>query len=329
MQRVRRLLGLGILLAAATLLRTTPAGAAALPIAQCTTSSGVIVAVDFGHWGGPVLRSCGSTPTTGYQLINQGGWHTHGTVRDGAGFICTIAYSGYQGGAAFPSSSCINTPPASAYWSYWHADPGQSSWVFSQRGASDANPQPGSVDAWEFGAGNSPGFSPDQARALNGTPVGPPTTSPAPSGGGGPAPSTGAPGSPSGGAGAGNGSAGHGGAGSGAGGTPGAASSGTTGGGGAAGTSSTPAGTRTAQSAAGSAHPDSTARVPSSAARPSGNASGQPAPGGSAAVVDAQPAASIHHGSGSFVPELVAGLLVLLLGGASGVRAWRRRQYAG
>ena len=35
--------------------------AGALPIGSCTPTSGVILAVDFGHWGGPVLRACGST----------------------------------------------------------------------------------------------------------------------------------------------------------------------------------------------------------------------------------------------------------------------------
>ena len=60
-----------------------PALADALPIGQCTTSSGVILAVDFSRWGGPLLRSCGTTPTTGYQLLNQGGWRTTGTQHDG------------------------------------------------------------------------------------------------------------------------------------------------------------------------------------------------------------------------------------------------------
>ena len=95
---------------------------------DCTATTGVIVAVDFGHWGGPVLRSCGSTPTTGYALLNQGGWHTTGTEHDGPGFICRIGYGGYRHDVQYPTpaqQACVLTPPASAYWAFWQAGPGQ------------------------------------------------------------------------------------------------------------------------------------------------------------------------------------------------------------
>ncbi|MGC4813708.1 LPXTG cell wall anchor domain-containing protein [Micromonospora sp. DT228] len=165
----------------------TPAPALAdpLPTGQCTTSSGVILAVDFSRWGGPLLRSCGTTPTTGYQLLNQGGWRTTGTQHDGPAFICRIGYAGHQGGTQYPTPAdekCALTPPASAYWSYWHADPGQNSWVYSQLGAMSYKPKPGSVDLWIFGATDiggtegRPRFSPDSVRARNSTPIGATTT---------------------------------------------------------------------------------------------------------------------------------------------------------
>lgn len=109
------------------------ASAAPQPIGRCTSSSGVVLAVDFSHWGGPVYRSCGTTPTTGYELLNQGGWRTTGTGHDGPAFICRIGYSGHQGGRQYPTSQqedCVLTPPASAYWSYWHADPGENTWEY-------------------------------------------------------------------------------------------------------------------------------------------------------------------------------------------------------
>jgi hypothetical protein len=160
-----------------------PAAATAEPIGDCTTTSGVILAVDFAYWGGPLLRACGTTPTTGYQLLNEGGWSTQGDAHDGPTFICRIAYAGYQGGTAYPTPSqdpCIVTPPASAYWSYWHADPGQNTWSYSQLGAVSYKPEPGSVDLWMFGSTNIagttgsgvPAFSPDTVRALNTQPVG-------------------------------------------------------------------------------------------------------------------------------------------------------------
>ncbi|MEU7772134.1 LPXTG cell wall anchor domain-containing protein [Micromonospora taraxaci] len=188
----------------------TPAPALAdpLPIGQCTTSSGVILAVDFSRWGGPLLRSCGTTPTTGYQLLNQGGWRTTGTQHDGPAFICRIGYAGHQGGTQYPTPAderCALTPPASAYWSYWHADPGQNTWVYSQLGAMSYKPKPGSVDLWIFGATDiggtegRPRFSPDSVRARNSKPTGtapaaPPPAAPTPAQpGGGDAPGAGNP----------------------------------------------------------------------------------------------------------------------------------------
>ncbi|MFE3936197.1 hypothetical protein ACFXPJ_21110, partial [Streptomyces goshikiensis] len=153
-----------------------PAGAAPQAMGQCTTSSGVVLAVDFSHWGGPVYRSCGTTPTTGYELLNQGGWATTGTGHDGPAFICRIGYSGHQGGKQYPTpqqDDCVLTPPASAYWSYWHANPGQNTWEYSQLGAMLYKPKPGSVDLWIFGGTNiegtegKPTVTPDQLRAHN------------------------------------------------------------------------------------------------------------------------------------------------------------------
>jgi hypothetical protein len=161
----------------------TPAFATPEPTGDCTTTSGVIVAVDFGHWDGPILRSCGSTPTTGYDLLNQGGWHTAGTVHDGPGFVCRIGYAGYRGGAEYPTAQqdpCVLTPPASAYWTFWQAGPGQNTWSYSSVGALNERPAPGGVELWLFGGTNSgdtsgsgvPTFRPSSVRALNTSPAG-------------------------------------------------------------------------------------------------------------------------------------------------------------
>jgi hypothetical protein len=139
-----------------------PADAASRPLSDCTATTGVIVAVDFGHWGGPVLRSCGTTPTTGYALLNQGGWDTTGTEHDGPGFICRIGYSGYRHGTQYPTpaqQACVQTPPASAYWAFWQAGRGQRSWAYSQDGAKSYRPRPGSVSLWVFGGTNLDGTS--------------------------------------------------------------------------------------------------------------------------------------------------------------------------
>jgi hypothetical protein len=169
-------LGVGFAVAAMAAASAGPAAAAARPLGDCTATTGVILAVDFGHWGGPVLRSCGTTPTTAYALLNQGGWRTTGTLHDGPGFICRIGYSGYRHDTQYPTPSqqaCVLTPPASAYWASWQAGPGQDSWTYSQYGAMSYQPEPGSVSLWVFGATNLSGtagsavptISPDNVRA--------------------------------------------------------------------------------------------------------------------------------------------------------------------
>ena len=65
------------------------------------------------------------------------------------GFVCTID--------KLPNP--CNGAPATAYWSYWHAQPG-GKWVYSSTGAGTYHPKPGSVQGWAFGAGKPPGISP-------------------------------------------------------------------------------------------------------------------------------------------------------------------------
>ncbi|MEU8702553.1 prenyltransferase/squalene oxidase repeat-containing protein [Streptomyces sp. NPDC048680] len=149
--------------------------AAADPIEECTATKGAIVAVDFGSFGGEVERGCDATPTTGYELLREAGFTTEGTEHDGSAFICRI---GLGTGTQYPTEdkeSCVLTPPATAYWSYWIASPGQSKWTYSQYGAMDRKPKDGDVDAWVFGGTDiggttgKPTFTPDEVRAGGGT----------------------------------------------------------------------------------------------------------------------------------------------------------------
>jgi hypothetical protein len=151
------------------------AGASPVPVSDCTATTGATLVVDFAYWGGPLLRACGSTPTTGFALLNQGGWHTSGTVHDGPGFVCRIGYAGFRSGTQYPTpatQACVNTPPASAYWSFWEAGPGQDAWTYSQAGALNYRPAPGSISLWIFGGTSisgsfgsaRPTFSPGQVR---------------------------------------------------------------------------------------------------------------------------------------------------------------------
>ncbi|NNN32016.1 hypothetical protein HLK59_16930 [Streptomyces sp. S3(2020)] len=282
------------LTAAALGAAVTPAVADPQPMGRCTTTAGVVLAVDFSHWGGPVYRSCGTTPTTGYELLNQGGWRTVGTGHDGPAFICRIGYSGHKSGKQYPTAAeddCVLTPPASAYWSYWHADPGDDDWTYSQLGAMLYKPKPGSVDLWIFGGTDvggtegRPTITPDQLRAHNTRPQGdaakPPSTGKAPAlppdVDTGPAPAQPRTTSP----------------------TP----------------TPKPSPKKTEPSASPSATPASSA--------PAAETS-NPRP--SASVVDAAPAADAPHDSGSLTPVAVGAALVAVIGGAAVFAARRRRR---
>ncbi|MFD9789417.1 prenyltransferase/squalene oxidase repeat-containing protein [Streptomyces sp. NPDC059070] len=150
---------------------TSPASAD--PLEKCTATTGAIVAVDFGPFGGKVERGCDTTPTTGYELLRTGGFTTTGTVHDGDAFVCRI---GKGSGTQYPTpdkEDCVLTPQATAYWSYWIASLGQKSWTYSPLGAMARTPKPGDVDAWVFGGtdvgGTSgrPAFSPDDVRSAD------------------------------------------------------------------------------------------------------------------------------------------------------------------
>ncbi|MFJ9526678.1 prenyltransferase/squalene oxidase repeat-containing protein [Streptomyces cyaneofuscatus] len=178
----RRLLSLfsaaAVTFAASVAFVTGAAPAAADPIEKCTSTVGAIVAVDFGPFGGGVVRGCDTTPTTGYELLRDGGFTTEGTQHDGPGFICRIGNSAFNAGKQYPTpakEACVLTPQANAYWSYWIASPGQASWSYSPLGAMSRTPKAGDVDAWVFGATSvggatgRPTFTPDDVRAKGGT----------------------------------------------------------------------------------------------------------------------------------------------------------------
>ncbi|MFF3175795.1 hypothetical protein ACFVQ0_24565 [Streptomyces sp. NPDC057900] len=299
-----------LLSAAALMANAAPAAADPQPMGRCTTTSGAVLAVDFSHWGGPVYRSCGTTPTTGYELLNQGGWRTTGTGHDGPAFICRIGYSGQQGGKQYPTpqqDDCVLTPPASAYWSYWHADPGANSWEYSQLGAMLYKPKPGSVDLWIFGGTNiegtegRPTLTPDQLRAHNtkargdvGKPASterapalPPGTDTGPKV---PEPKKPASSKPP---------------------------------------SSKPTPSEPASAKAKPSRSPSPGASKSASPSPSATATPSPSPspsGTGTRVVDAEPAADAKVDAGSLVPVVVGGSLIVLVGGAAVFAAKRRRR---
>ena len=117
--------------------------------AACTGTKGVTVVVDFTKLGSKIKTACDPTdPKTGLAALTGAGF-TYTFVPRFPGFVCTID--------KLPNP--CNGAPATAYWSYWHAQPG-GKWVYSSTGAGTYHPKPGSVQGWAFGAGKPPGISP-------------------------------------------------------------------------------------------------------------------------------------------------------------------------
>jgi hypothetical protein len=123
--------------------------------AACVGSTGVTVIVDFTAFGGGVTTACAlGDPTSGVTALTGAGFTVTGTQRWGLAFVCRI-----NNLPAPAAQACINTPPSSAYWSYWHATPG-GTWSYSSSGASSYNPAPGAVEGWAFGSGGAPSVAP-------------------------------------------------------------------------------------------------------------------------------------------------------------------------
>ncbi len=139
-----------------------PAAVAALAghAGHCTGGTGVTVAVDFTAFGGKVTVRCApGTPATGVAALQQAGFTPAGTATYGLAFVCRIN--------SLPSTAqqpCVTTPPTNAYWAYYHALKGATTWTFSTQGASAYKPPQGSIDAWAFGNSAKPSKTPAQVR---------------------------------------------------------------------------------------------------------------------------------------------------------------------
>jgi hypothetical protein len=121
-------------------------------VAPC---AGVVVVVDFGHWGGAVEQHCVSNPASGLDALHEAGFTTSGTLKQGPAFVCRID------GLPNPADdACVVDPPITAYWAYYWARPGDASWHYADAGAAGRTPPAGTIDAWAFGNSAIPRISP-------------------------------------------------------------------------------------------------------------------------------------------------------------------------
>jgi hypothetical protein len=133
----------------------------------CTTADpdAVSVVIDHGALGGGVQTYCAtglSARSTGSDALRAVGLSTTGTVHDGPGFVCRIQ-GRPSAGETVPlpndpsyTEQCVDTPPATAYWSYWHA-PSGGPWSYSQSGFMSHRVVLGGFEGWSFATGSSSG----------------------------------------------------------------------------------------------------------------------------------------------------------------------------
>jgi hypothetical protein len=129
----------------------------------CPGSTGVTVAVDFTAFtGGKVQVRCApGKPATGVAALQQADFTPAGTAVYGLAFICRI-----NNLPSTAQQACVTTPPTNAYWAYYHANKGATTWTFSTQGASTYKPLQGSIEAWAFGNSAKPSKTPVQVRKI-------------------------------------------------------------------------------------------------------------------------------------------------------------------
>ncbi|GAB3143203.1 hypothetical protein GCM10027290_19200 [Micromonospora sonneratiae] len=148
----------------------------------CPDGTGVTVVVDFQDLGGATIVRCApGDQSTGLTALKNAGFQIAGVARWGESFICRI-----EGRPGPASEKCIDTPPATAYWSYWHA-PNGGAWKYSEWGVTNRKPPQGSFEGWSFSKNRTETTNPPPrvapSRPKPPAPPKPPSTTPARPGG--------------------------------------------------------------------------------------------------------------------------------------------------
>lgn len=143
----------------------------------CPGDDGVTVVVDFQQLGGAPLVRCapGSESRSGLDVLKAAGFQVEGVQRWGEAFICriedrpSVAEAVPLDGNEDYREACIDTPPSTAYWGYYHADAG-GDWTFSGAGGKTREVRPGGFEGWSFalgtpdGEGSQPSLAPARPR---------------------------------------------------------------------------------------------------------------------------------------------------------------------
>ncbi|MGL5826884.1 MAG: hypothetical protein ACRCYU_19050 [Nocardioides sp.] len=145
--------------------------------AGCPGATGVTVVVDYHQLGGGAVTGCASAGggKTASSVFPAAGFPLTYVARS-PGFVCRV--SGKP--AADP---CVNTPPATAYWSLWWSDGKSGSWTYSTLGVGSLRVPTGGYVAfsWQGQAGKAaPGIAPTKRAGVvaNPNPAKPPPVKP-------------------------------------------------------------------------------------------------------------------------------------------------------
>ncbi len=140
----------------------------------CPDATGVTVVVDFQDLGGTTIVRCApGAQSTGLAALKNAGFQIAGTARWGESFVCRI-----EGKPGADAEKCVNTPPANAYWGYFHASNG-GGWKYSDFGVTNRKPPPGSFEGWSFAKDEAAGAIP-APRIAPARPVAAPPPAPRP-----------------------------------------------------------------------------------------------------------------------------------------------------
>lgn len=139
---------LGPVVLVVALRATNAAPSWAAPAGACEGDSGVTVVVDFGTLGGGVETRCAPEPvSSGFDALARAGFTYEGTARF-PGLLCRI-----DGKPSAKQDACQSAPSPSYYWAYWTASTPGGAWTYSDMGAGNRDPAPGSVEGWAFSDG--------------------------------------------------------------------------------------------------------------------------------------------------------------------------------
>lgn len=159
---------LGVAIAAPPAGATVPMTSSREGVCTTADTTGVTLVIDYQQLGGGIATYCVTGLTaaqTGWDVLKAAGVTVAGTVHDGQSFACRL--NGRPGpGQVIPitgepgyTEKCVDTPPQSAYWSYWWARPG-GQWTYSQVGAMSRRVVLGGFEGWSFALNATPSTLP-------------------------------------------------------------------------------------------------------------------------------------------------------------------------